>query len=157
MSNVVAKVLVRQEYGYDTELASILAGEDNHEASLTVQSDKEDADINTIVKRFGLTGVMPSSPRVPTFGDFTEVIDYQSALNAVRQAAEGFMELPADVRSRFDNDPQLYMEFCTATNSEGKLVNIEEMRRIGLAVAEEVEDTPMRVEVVNTAPVPAEE
>lgn len=43
-----------------------------------VQSQKEDADINTIVRNFGITGKAPISARVPTYGDFEGVDDYQT-------------------------------------------------------------------------------
>lgn len=77
----------------------------------TQQQFKEESDINEIVRRFGLTGELPEDLRVPQYGDFTEVRDFQTAMNAVRQAEESFMALPAEVRARFANDPQKLLEF----------------------------------------------
>ena len=34
-------------------------------------------------------------------------------MNAVRGAEESFMAMPAEVRSRFGNDPQAFVEFCS--------------------------------------------
>lgn len=128
------------------EVESVATGLGDFGPSLTVQSDGEEADINNIVRKFGLTGQMPQGLRVPTYEDFTEVGDYRSAQQALVSARESFMQLPAHVRARFENDPQAFLEFCTEER-DGKLVNIDEMRKLGLAVDEVKKDT---------APVPAD-
>lgn len=94
---------------------------------MTIQAHAEDADINVLMRRFGITGKMPDNPKIPTYGDFSQITDYRTALDAVRRAHEGFMEIPAPIRAQFDNDPQLFMEFCE--NPE----NLEAMRNMGLA------------------------
>lgn len=144
------KVFLRTPYNYDMEEVSKETGLLCEDESLTVQSDADDADINTIVRRFGLTGAMPENVRVPISEDFVDVFDFQSAMNAVRTAQESFMEMPADVRSRFNNDAGKFVEFCTA-EQDGKLVNLEEMRKLGLAVPavpEPVPAAPLLVRVV---------
>lgn len=90
------------------------------------QSFKEECDINEIVRRFGVTGQLPENVRVPQSGDFTGISDYQSALNAVIAAEDAFMELPAIVRERFDNDPQSLLEFVS------DVANRDEAVRLGL-------------------------
>lgn len=119
----------RSPYNYDRRQASdeAAAFSENPGESLTVQSMAEDADINVIVHRFGITGKLPDNPRVPSYGDFSEVTDYRSALEAVRNADEAFMELPARVRAEFDNDPQKLLAF--ASNPD----NLPRMRELGLA------------------------
>lgn len=106
---------VRSPFNYDLEEASeqatIPASEQGE--SLTVQSMTEDADINTLMYRYGITGKMPENPRIPEYGDFTGVSDYRSAIHAVREAEAGFMALPANVRARFENNPQLLLEFVS--------------------------------------------
>lgn len=117
----------RKHFDYDVEKASDEAAISFvGQESLTIQSMAEDADINVLMKRFGLTGTMPSNPRVPMFGDFTGITDYQDALNAVSAAYDGFMELPAKLRARFNNNPQELLEFV------GNDANIEEARSLGL-------------------------
>lgn len=134
---------VRAPGQYDVDAASEASGLVCDDPSLAVQSEREDADINTIVRRFGLTGTIPEGLTPPTFGDFTGIDDFQTALNAVNQARDLFMQVPADIRGRFENDPQKFVEFC----SDEK--NIPEMRKMGLAIPEKMADPPMRVEVVN--------
>lgn len=127
----------RSGYNYDRDAVSLETGIISVGESLTVQSDAEDADINTIVRRFGLTGQLPSNVRAPLSMDFTEIFDFQSAMNAVRAAEEAFAEMPWEVRKRFDNNPHEFVEFCTELSPDGtKLANLEEMRKLGLAVPE---------------------
>lgn len=120
-------MFVRNAYNYDADDVSFSTGVVClEEEGKTQQQFADDADINTIVRRFGLTGELPDVVSVPRSGDFTDVVDYQTALNAVRKAEEGFMELPGDVRYRFRNDPQMLLEFM----EDGR--NYEEALRLGL-------------------------
>lgn len=98
--------------------------------SLTQQQFAQDADINVMLERFKVTGFLPQGAIAPTYGDFTGVTDFQSAANAVLKATNAFNELPANIRARFQNSPQAYLEFCSNPD------NIVEMRKLGIAVPE---------------------
>lgn len=102
----------------------------------TQQSQAEDADINTIVRRFGLTGKLPDDIRTPTYADYDQVDDFHTAMNAVTAAHSQFMRMPAEIRGRFDNDPQKFVEFCEDP------ANLEILRTMGLAKA--LEEAPGR-------------
>lgn len=113
------------------------------EASLTckdpskaVQDAADDADINTIVRRFGLTGHLPQSLRLPEYGDYDHVIDYHSAQLAILEADREFMSIPAEIRARFDNDPGNFFAFSSDPG------NIDALRDLGLAKAKPVEQSP---------------
>ena len=97
--------------------------------SLAQQSFKDDADINVMLEKFKVTGVMPQGVLMPTYGDFTGVSDYRTARDAMLKAEHAFMDMPFNVRSRFDNDPQKFLEFC----SDEK--NRDEAIRLGLVPA----------------------
>lgn len=118
----------RAHNGYDTEEASNQAAIncETFGPSLTVQSMSEDADINVLMHRYGITGKFPDNPRIPVYGDFTEVTDYRSALEAIGRAQEAFLEYPPDFRAKFENDPQAFLEFCSRPE------NIPAMRDMGL-------------------------
>lgn len=119
------KVFVRGLYNYDPDEASNAAGLKIDEAeSVTQQQFAEEVDINTIVKRFGLTGELPNGVAMPVSGDFTGVADFQSAMNVVRQAQEAFMELPAEVRYRFSNDPARVVEFLDDPNNRDEAIKL---------------------------------
>lgn len=119
---------VRQPFGYDVDMASYESGLECLDVSLAKQSFAEEVDINTIVRRFGLTGQLPVGMRAPTYGDFTGVIDFQTAMNAVALANEAFDALPAEVRVRFHNDPQEFVVFCSDER------NRAEAEKLGLVV-----------------------
>jgi len=116
----------RAHNGYDAKKASDEAVGPEPGISLTIQSMAEEADINVLMYRYGITGKMPDNPRIPTYGDFTGITDYRTAIEAVRDAEHAFMEIPAQVRSKFDNDPQKFLEFCSMET------NVDEMRKLGL-------------------------
>lgn len=116
-------------FNYDQEAVSIESGLKCEDGSKTLQSQKEDADINVIVKRFGVTGMLPQSLKLPTFQDFEGIFDFRTAMDAVKAAEAAFMGVPADIRRRFGNDPQEFVAFC----SEPK--NLDELRKLGLAPA----------------------
>ncbi len=91
------------------------AGETFEKPSMTQQQFKDDADINNIIAKFEVTGVLvdPLQPatRAPQFGDFSDMPSYQEAQNVLVQARNAFMALPSDIRERFGNDPARYFDF----------------------------------------------
>lgn len=133
-------VFLRTPYNYDTMQVSNETGLECLDPSLAQQHAKDESDINTIVRRFGLTGELPNGVRAPQYGDFTEATDYHTALNAVIAANNSFMQLPAEVRARFNNDAGAFVDFC----SDEK--NRAEAKSLGLIVGSS--DEP----VTNPAP-----
>lgn len=116
-------MILRTGYNYDRSQASLDSGLFCPESEAVVQQQfAEEVDINTIVRRFGLTGELPDEVRVPMSGDFTDVMDYKSALDAVRAADAGFMELPAELRARFENDPQRLMMFMADDKNRAEAI-----------------------------------
>lgn len=133
---------LRSAYNYDRDAASNESALTCEDESLAIQSSAEEADINTIVRRFGLTGELPSDVAIPRSGDFTGIPDFHTAMNLVRQTQEEFLRVPAEVRARFGNDPQAFMAFVEDD------ANREEARRLGLLKPVPVPADPVRVEVV---------
>lgn len=112
----------------------------------TIQSAKDDSDINVIVRRFGMTGQIRTANVEPFYGDFSGVDDYQSAMNMLLAAKQSFAELPADVRSRFGNDPALLIDFLHDD------ANLEEARKLGLCRPQEAPPEPQLVRIVPEVP-----
>lgn len=110
------------DFGYDVDEASAESAFSSNQPSLTVQSQKEDADINVIVKRFGVTGQLPATRLPPQYGDFTGVADYRQALDIITAAGDSFMSLPAAVRATFDNDPAKFVDFAVDPKNIDKMV-----------------------------------
>lgn len=89
--------------------------------SKTQQHFTAEADLNVIMKRFGITdGAIPPAAIDPKyFGDFSDVVDMQVALNRTRIANDNFNALPADLRRQFNNDPvQLFAWVSNPKNTE---------------------------------------
>jgi len=120
------EVFLRTPYNYDTNAASDESGLACQDESRTKQSFAEEADINTIVRRFGVTGQLPTGIRAPTYGDFENVVDFHTAMNAIAQAGEAFDRMPAQVRARFHNNPAEFVDFCSDP------ANVAEMEKLGL-------------------------
>lgn len=141
---MVPKVFVRSSYNYDRDEASVDAGLHCDDESLAKQSFAEEVDINTIVKRFGVTGALPEDIPAPQYGDYDDVVDFHSAMNAVAHAREAFGALPGEVRYRFNNDPQRLLEFVADAG------NYDEAEKLGLVVRPKAppEVVPLAVRVV---------
>lgn len=145
---MTVRVSLRKALCYDTSLVSRAVSVVTGSETKTVQSGKDDADINVIMKRFGVTRVMPLSGPLPRYEEYDEVFDFQSAMNTVNAAKRAFMELPAAFRKRLGDDPQEFLKFV---QDEG---NRAELEKLGLIIKKpEIKDPPpMKVEVVNPVP-----
>lgn len=129
-------VFLRSPYNYDMDSASRESALECKDESLAIQSAADECDINTIVRRFGLTGELPGDIKMPQSGDFAGVGDFQSAMNIVRAAQEEFMRVPADIRARFSHDPQVFSDFFNDP------ANQDEAIRLGLATRRAVDPAP---------------
>lgn len=107
----MTSVFLRTGHNYDTDLASFESGLSCLDPSLAQQNFRDECDINTIMSRFGQGATLPENYRPPEYGDFSTLHDYHSAMNAVSQAGESFDMLPANLRSRFGNNPETFLSF----------------------------------------------
>ncbi|AXH73662.1 MAG: internal scaffolding protein [Microviridae sp.] len=67
------------------------------------QEFKDDADINVLLRRFG--AVPPQGPL--KFGEFDFSLTLLEGIEAAREAARAFAELPKDVRERYRDWPSV--------------------------------------------------
>lgn len=133
-------------YNRDNNLQSEMTALHCSDESLAIQSSEEESNINTIVRRFGLTGELPNDVNMPMSGDFTSIPDFHTAMNMVRSAQEEFLRVPADIRARFSNDPQEFMNFFENPD------NIEEARKLGFMNPIVPVPEPLNVRVVPEPP-----
>lgn len=129
-------IFLRTPYNYDTDAASNESGLACEEPSLAQQHFKEECDINTILQKFNITGMLPQSTLSPRYGDFTGIGDYHTALNRVIAAQDEFEALPAQIRARFNNDPAQLIEFL---QDEANRPEAEKLGLVEKAAAEDVE------------------
>lgn len=123
---------LRSNYNYDTNQAGDESGLKCEDKSLAQQHMKDECDINKLVERFVVRGEIPQLVMPPMQGDFTEAPTYQEALNLMVEARHSFMALEAKIRSRFDNDPAKFVDFCS--NPE----NADDVRKMGLMSREAI-------------------
>lgn len=98
---------------------------DDSSPSRTKQSFAAECDINNIMARYLNTGLIThENTRQALYGDATGV-DYQSAQNFIAAANSEFQALPSAIRSRFDNDPALFLDFIHDEK------NLPEMAELG--------------------------
>jgi len=131
---------LRTPYNYDTIAASNESGLHCEDASLAQQQFNEECNINNIMEKFGLTGLIPQNPLTPQYGDFSGIYDYHSALNAVIDANEQFGALPAQIRDRFMNDPANLIDFLENPENRG------EAEKLGLVVQKTEVFDPVKTE-----------
>lgn len=95
---------------------------------ITKQAFAAESDINNILKKYQLTGVLPDSSRaaMAQFGDFSNIPSYKESLEVVIDAQHMFSELPSAVRNRFRNDPGELLEFLSNP------ANRDEAAKLGL-------------------------
>lgn len=136
-------IFLRTAYNYDTDAASNESGLACEEPSLAQQHFKEECDINTILQKFSVTGILPEAPLSPRYGDFSGIGDYHTALNRVIAAQEEFEGLPAQIRARFDNDPAKLIEFL---DDEANRPEAENLGLVEKAAAEVVEAAKVKPE-----------
>lgn len=120
----ISAPFLRTPYNYDMNAASNESGVHCEDASLAQQHYKDECDINNILRQFNVTGLLPEAPLSPRYGDFTGIVDYHSALNAVIAAEDGFMALPANIRSRFENDPENLINFLNDESNKDEAIKL---------------------------------
>lgn len=134
MNGVHKRIDWRHQYDpVRDELEGEFVGIDTGSESIVQQSAQDDADINILVRRFGLLGRVPPATAVDGsfYGDLGDVPDLGTALRIVKDAREKFLALPADLRFRFGNDPGVLWQFVNDP------ANHDEAVKLGLLVRRE--------------------
>jgi hypothetical protein len=98
--------------------------------SMTQQHFKEESEINNIIKKHDKNGIIESVARGNArYGDFSLVQDYKSSLDTIRDANDNFMEIPSEIRKKFNNNAGEFFNFVQDPNNQPELI------KMGLATA----------------------
>lgn len=93
--------------------------------TLVKQSQAAETDVNQIMARWITHGQPPrGNGRPPEYGDFSNGMDFTTAINQVRQAEQDFAELPAQVRKACRNSPALFLELVHDPDRQAELVKL---------------------------------
>lgn len=96
-----------------------------NDPSLTLQSFKDESDINNIVRKYKKSGVLTHvTSEVAKLGDFADVPDFQTAMNLVTRAQQEFEQLPSVIRKRFSNDPSEFVDFINDENNRDEAIRL---------------------------------
>lgn len=99
--------------------------------SKTQQHFAIDADLNEIARRFGITdgAILPAVADPRFYGDFSNAVDFRTALDLTRNARERFEQLPADIRSRFHHDPVELFNFVSDPKNDEEAIKLGLLKR----------------------------
>jgi len=111
-------------HSFDRKAHSLASGLDASQGGKTNQGQKEESDINTIVRNFGVTRQLPTAINLPSYGDFDTISDYRTAIHAVREAEASFNQLPATLRAKLGNDPQAFMDYVADPANKAELTEL---------------------------------
>ena len=103
---------------------------------LVKEADALASDVNSIMSKYIQTGILPQGGARPTYGDFTNAVDYHTAMNKWRKAEEDFYKLPPQVRKHVQNDPGKFLEMVYDPERRG------ELEELGLVEAQAPEAAP---------------
>lgn len=107
----------------------------------THQSFKDECDINKVIKRYKLTGTVPQHQIPPDYSDYSNLGEYQDALNIVATANTMFEGLPFEIRKKFHHDPNQLIAFVSDPANQAQAVEL------GIANAPQPEENPPAVPV----------
>jgi len=96
----------------------------------TKQSFRDECDINLIMAKYQKTGALSHVNNYGANYGFATSIDFTEAMQLIRTAQEMFDGLPSSIRTRFDNDPAVFLEFVQDAD------NTKEMQTLGLIAPE---------------------
>lgn len=99
--------------------------------TMTRQAHKDETDINFVLAQYKKSGIAAHLNKYQgQYGEFHDM-DYHAAMQLVRDADEMFLSVPAEIRKRFGNDPQEFVDFVTNPD------NVDELRRLKLLPKEQ--------------------
>lgn len=100
----------------------IKEGEKN--ACRTKQEFKDECNIKLIIKKHVDAGIPLPSGQAEKYGDYSDPIAFQDAMQLVITAQERFAELPSYVRTRFENDPTKLLEFMAVPENKDEALEM---------------------------------
>lgn len=119
------------------------------EPTMTIQSEKDNCDINVIMNRYATCGT-PLPYRTdgvePVYADVSELGDYMENFQRCKQAEEMFNALPSALRKELDNNPANLIPFIQNKENESRCIEY------GL-INKPIMEAPEAPVVVNSNPV----
>lgn len=90
----------------------------------TEQHHKDACDINNIIKKYDVSGVITHVSNIEAkFGDLTGM-DFKTMSDQVANAQNMFNSLPAEIRNEFKNDPSQLLTFMENPDNRDKAIEL---------------------------------
>lgn len=105
--------------------------------SKTKQSFKSECDIGRIVNQFQSTGLVTHVTREPGRYAFASAQTFDESMRIVAEANSQFAELPAKIRSHFENNPA---KFLDAVDDPERKAELQELGLIPTAPSQEPQE-----------------
>lgn len=104
---------------------------ENTGKTMTQQHLAKETDVNYIVAKFAKTGTVThvSNAKSNSYRDLVNAPSYQEALQTIINAETLFMEIPAKIRAKFNNDPQQMITYLADPKNTSEAISL------GLVVA----------------------
>lgn len=99
----------------------------SRDTPITKQSFADECDINQIMARYEATGYIdPLSlqQRQAIYADFTSGTEFTDLQDSIVRARTAFEALPANIRTRFANDPAQLLDFIHNPDNEEEAVKL---------------------------------
>lgn len=82
--------------------------------------------VATMMAKYARTNdLAPISAQLAMYGDFSEVGDFQTAMNQVMAAKKLFLDLPSDVRSMVENNPAKFIDWIGKEENWQKAIDLK--------------------------------
>lgn len=113
------------------------------------QEFKDDADLNSIMKKFQKTGAIDHAKIHQGRYGFATGQTLHEAATIVANANSMFEDLPSSIRNKFENEPARFLDYVQDAN------NWKEARELGISLAPEVIEQAKALEEQSKAGEPA--
>lgn len=97
------------------------------------QEFKDDADINSIMRKFQVTGAIDHVANYQGEYGFASPLNLHESMNIITRANSMFEALPSSLRNKFHNDAKQFLEYVQNPD------NYEEAKKLGIALSNEAQ------------------
>lgn len=107
--------------------------------SLTLQSEYRQTTIDFYLKKYSATGLLgdPVRAQQGQYIDVSEVGDFQEMQNKVLEVRNAFMQLPAEERRRYGDDPSNWIQAKIAEAEQAQLAQLREQEKLAEEAAKQ--------------------
>ena len=99
---------------------------------MTQQHFADETEINNILRSHDRNGIIEHIHKGNAiYADFSNITDLSDALHQIKEAQEEFLNVPSEIREKFQNDAGKFFKFASDPQ------NIDELRKMGLANPDE--------------------